>query len=193
MCVKMDVGLKNVRSRGLFLARWLAIHCSWFSNSIIIHDKNTKAISIETERFGCWVEHMNKLTQLRKLERFIPIIHHLDQGARGAMGRCPGRCALLESSLINLNLPVSQPKSLLKTPKSLCGGEWQKLVRSSHLIKKNSERANKHSEFFLIRCKHSQRAANQFLRWLENEAYDSRHFFQFKWRHSCFYRSTETC
>ena len=36
-----------------------------------------------------------------------------------------------------------------------------------HLIKKNSQRANRHCEFFLIRCKHSQRAANQFLRWLE--------------------------
>ena len=48
----------------------------------------------------------------------------------------------------------------------------QKQVRSSrceylHLIKKNSQRANRHCEFFLIRCKHSQRAANQFLRWLE--------------------------
>ena len=36
-----------------------------------------------------------------------------------------------------------------------------------HLIKKNSHQANEHCEFFLIRCKHSQRAANQFLRWLE--------------------------
>ena len=31
--------------------------------------------------------------------------------------------ALPEFSLINLNLPVSQLKSLLKTPKSLCRGE----------------------------------------------------------------------
>ena len=29
------------------------------------------------------------------------------------------------------------------------------------------KRRNKHCEFFLIRCKYSQRAANQFLRWLE--------------------------
>ena len=36
-----------------------------------------------------------------------------------------------------------------------------------HLIKRNSHQANKHCGFFLIRCKHSQRAANQFLRWLE--------------------------
>ena len=32
-----------------------------------------------------------------------------------------------------------------------------------HLIKKNSQRTNKHCEFFLIRSKHSQRAAKQFL------------------------------
>ena len=36
-----------------------------------------------------------------------------------------------------------------------------------HLIKKNLHEANRHCEFFLIRCKHTQRAANQFLRWLE--------------------------
>ena len=40
-----------------------------------------------------------------------------------------------------------------------------------HLIKKNSHQANEHCEFFLIRCKHSQRAANQFLWWLENRLY----------------------
>ena len=39
------------------------------------------------------------------------------------------------------------------------------------LIKKNLERANRHCEFFLIRCKHSQRAANQFLWWLEKKLY----------------------
>ena len=33
-----------------------------------------------------------------------------------------------------------------------------------HLIKKNSQQANRRCEFFLIRCKPSQRAANQFLR-----------------------------
>ena len=33
-----------------------------------------------------------------------------------------------------------------------------------HLLKKNSQQANWHCEFFLIRCKYSQRAANQFLR-----------------------------
>ena len=46
----------------------------------------------------------------------------------------------------------------------------QKLVRSSLQVlasKKNSQRANRHCEFFLIRYKHLQRAANQFLRWLE--------------------------
>ena len=36
-----------------------------------------------------------------------------------------------------------------------------------HLNKNNSQQAHKHCEFFLIRCKHSQRAANQFLRGLE--------------------------
>ena len=48
----------------------------------------------------------------------------------------------------------------------------QKLVRSArcdclHLIKKNSQCSFACCEFFLIRCKYSQRAANQFLRWLE--------------------------
>ena len=33
-----------------------------------------------------------------------------------------------------------------------------------HLIQKNSHQTNSHCEFFLIRCKHQQRAANQFLR-----------------------------
>ena len=33
-----------------------------------------------------------------------------------------------------------------------------------HLMKKNSQRANKYCEFFLIRCNYSQPAANQFLR-----------------------------
>ena len=33
-----------------------------------------------------------------------------------------------------------------------------------HLIKNNPQRANMHCEFFLIRCKYSQRAVNQFLR-----------------------------
>ena len=52
----------------------------------------------------------------------------------------------------------------------------QKLVRSSlceylHLIKKNSHQSNRHCEFFLIRCDNSQRAANQFLRWLEKRLY----------------------
>ena len=42
-----------------------------------------------------------------------------------------------------------------------------------HLIKKNSQQANRHCVFFLIRCKHSQRAANQFLRWLEKKLYAS--------------------
>ena len=36
-----------------------------------------------------------------------------------------------------------------------------------HVIEKNSQRANKYCEFFLIRCNYSQQAANQFLRWLE--------------------------
>ena len=36
-----------------------------------------------------------------------------------------------------------------------------------HLIKNNSQQANRHCEFFLIICKHSQRAANQFLPQLE--------------------------
>ena len=40
-----------------------------------------------------------------------------------------------------------------------------------HLIKKNSQWANKDCEFFLMRCKYSQRAANQFFRWLEKRLY----------------------
>ena len=36
-----------------------------------------------------------------------------------------------------------------------------------HLIKKNSQCLFACCEFFLIRCKYSQRAANRFLRWLE--------------------------
>ena len=36
-----------------------------------------------------------------------------------------------------------------------------------YLIKKNSQRENRHCEFFLIRCKYSQLAANKFLRWLD--------------------------
>ena len=36
-----------------------------------------------------------------------------------------------------------------------------------HLIKKNSQCLFARCEFFLVRCKYSQRAANQFLRWLE--------------------------
>ena len=40
-------------------------------------------------------------------------------------------------------------------------------ARCEYLIKNNSQRGNRHCEFFLIRYKHSQRAANQFLWWLE--------------------------
>ena len=45
----------------------------------------------------------------------------------------------------------------------------QKLARCEclHLIKKNSQCLFAWCEFFLIRCKYSQRAANRFLRWLE--------------------------
>ena len=46
-----------------------------------------------------------------------------------------------------------------------------------HLIKKNSQQANKHCEFFLIRCKHSQRAAKQFLRWLEKRLYPGKRLY----------------
>ena len=58
-----------------------------------------------------------------------------------------------------------------------------------HLIKKNSQRANKHCEFFLMRCNYSQRAANQFLPWLEKTSSPgslTADFFIYKYKTSAF-------
>ena len=58
-------------------------------------------------------------------------------------------------------------KSLTKASSSHRKNLFAARCEYLHLIKKNSQQANEHCEFFLIRCKHSQRAMNQFLRWLE--------------------------
>ena len=43
-----------------------------------------------------------------------------------------------------------------------------------HIIKMNSQCLFARCESFLIRCRYSQRAANQFLRWLEKRLYTSK-------------------
>ena len=70
----------------------------------------------------------------------------------------------VSAPFINLSIADLAPLSLFSSHRK----NWfAARCECLHLIKKNSQCSFAYCEFFLIRCKYSQRAANRFLRWLE--------------------------